>query len=259
MGKLKVTSEIRDIFHNILCEIVKKQNYFTKENVIIKYNELYANDDFKKFRLNYPKINFTISKDEILVIEKFQNLLLQNHNNLSDLNVVEKPTGTIDSEIVLVTPLEKLLFSIIWKNGQLNRAKSIVEGLIESNLKNKNKKDDDDEYNPNNGIVFRQFGRFLSNPKSPIIDQHVIRFFYLIKNYKSNTNVNELEYQVQKNKNKPDFKKIKIKDIGTQSNPINEFHRNEYISFINEIKLDNETRYKLDCIFFTLGKVYKNL
>ncbi|MBK7341726.1 MAG: hypothetical protein IPJ06_00655 [Saprospiraceae bacterium] len=66
------------------------------------------------------------------------------------------------------TPLERLLYSIIWKQGDLKKIHHIING-IRSNAS---------EYSDCQGIVFQQFGSHLSNSQEePIIDQHVIRAF----------------------------------------------------------------------------------
>src|SRR5690606_32497026 len=64
-------------------------------------------------------------------------------------------------------PLAKLLYSVLWKNGDLLKVKHIIEGIVSEEI-------DDKE----NGLVFYQFGKYLAKmPGEPIIDQHVLRAF----------------------------------------------------------------------------------
>ena len=74
-----------------------------------------------------------------------------------------------DLQAVLGTALEKLLYSALWKNGDLQKVQYIIRGIVDLSLEGGGINDDD-------GPVFRQFGRHLSDPaNNPIADQHTIR------------------------------------------------------------------------------------
>lgn len=62
--------------------------------------------------------------------------------------------------------LEKLLIAVLWKNGQITRVQSVLDGIVGT-------KTSDTEY----GVIFRQFGRSLADHTEPIVDQHVLRAF----------------------------------------------------------------------------------
>lgn len=94
-----------------------------------------------------------------------------------DLEFLEKLVGCSASLLQerVQSPLEKILFSVLWKNGDLNKIHHVVRGLVfpDMNLEDASKE---------KGSVFCQFGRHLRNPqKNPIADQHTIRAYrYLI-------------------------------------------------------------------------------
>lgn len=103
----------------------------------------------------YPPIRYSISKDEL-------------YGHLGDngeLIIGEETLGK-------ATPLEKLLYSVIWKNGDLLKIQHIVDGV----LAGESTPNDD----KNNGLVFYSFGKHLHDKKYPIIDQHTVRAYELI-------------------------------------------------------------------------------
>ena len=65
--------------------------------------------------------------------------------------------------------MSKIFYSTAWKNGGLKKIKHIIQGIKEGNSDNENKKE---------GLVFYQFGKYLTKTVGePIIDQHVLRAF----------------------------------------------------------------------------------
>lgn len=70
----------------------------------------------------------------------------------------------------LKSPLEKLLYALAWKNGDLQKVAHIIKGAADirpTSLTN------------GPGQVFRQFGRHLADRSESIVDQHVLRAFEL--------------------------------------------------------------------------------
>lgn len=106
-----------------------------------------------KYRMKdefYPQLKFKITKQEI--------------EELKDKGVIS--VDNLLSDISNTDTLTKLLYSISWKNGDLKKVSHIIEGII-------SERDEKD-----NGIVFHQFGKYLTKePGEPIIDQHVLRAF----------------------------------------------------------------------------------
>lgn len=69
------------------------------------------------------------------------------------------------------TPLEKLFYAALWKNGDLSKLSHLIDGVKNA---------------PNNSkaVTFYHFGKFLVEPKeNPIIDQHVIRAYKLVREH----------------------------------------------------------------------------
>ena len=108
-------------------------------------------------REKYPLIEYTIKKEEIKK--------LQDEGKITNECKLNRTLAKDDS----LTPLEKLLYSMIWKNGDLGKESHIISGIL-----GKNEKD---------GIVFNQIGKYLNNKNEIIIDQHVIRaYIFFSKN-----------------------------------------------------------------------------
>jgi hypothetical protein len=171
----------------------------------------------------YPKINFEISKNEI---EKLIEIgLLDNFGNISSEITSKKNLTTI----------EKLLYSLIWKRGDLKKVKHIVQGIKEREENESTKVD---------GLVFYQFGKYLTkNNNEPIVDQHVLRAFAVYKE----TNFEEIsKHQKMELINKSNMSLI-----------------SEYKKWLNteisdSLKKETDSVYYIDKILFALGKTIKN-
>lgn len=100
----------------------------------------------------YPKINYSINQIEIEKLKQI-GILNVDDNDILKIEINESSTT-----------LEKLFYSMIWKNGDIQKLKSIINGIVQ-----------DDKEIPS--LVFKQFGRFLATVDEPIIDQHVIRAY----------------------------------------------------------------------------------
>jgi hypothetical protein len=107
-------------------------------------------------RSKYPELQLELTVEDIgsLMADKLDEDL-RLHADLSDR---------------LETPLEKLLYALVWKNGDLQKVAHIVKGAADvrpTSLTN------------GPGQVFRQFGRHLADRSESIVDQHVLRAFEL--------------------------------------------------------------------------------
>lgn len=86
-----------------------------------------------------------------------------------------------------LTPLEKLLLSVIWKNGDYGKEKYIIEGIrVQENLEQKDIP---------NRFVFWNFGRYLVDKTKPIVDRHTAKAYHKIRNNKANANKNKTDYE----------------------------------------------------------------
>lgn len=94
-----------------------------------------------------------------------------------DTNDLDQLKGMHLEEITFQTPLEKLLFAIIWKQGDFHKIDSLINAAVGG----------DHGSNRRTGFVFHQFGKHLSDSNQPIIDRHVLRSF------KAYTEINDQE------------------------------------------------------------------
>lgn len=171
----------------------------------------------------YPQIKFKLDKSDI--------------DALINKDLIDKTTLTFKKDITekLTDPLTKLLYSTVWKNGDIKKIKHIIKGIKEVN-DNSNEQDD--------ALVFYQFGKYLTKtPGQPIIDQHVLRAFAI---YKS-TDDNNIE-TLQKLETLKKTHKTLINDY------INWLQSDE---LKNELKAISEYTYFIDKLLFATGKTIK--
>jgi len=137
------------------------KQFFNELNSSKSVDEI--NNLFSKYKLkrkdknHYPDIKFNISIDEIEILKKDGIITKE---NLFNPNL---------SKNINLTALEKILYSIIWKQGDLKKEKHIISGICGINTE---------------GRIFNQFGRYLSSKDDLIIDQHVLRSFIFYKTEK---------------------------------------------------------------------------
>lgn len=158
----------------------------------------------------YPRINFTISAEDI--------------NFLIASGKVNQDYFTLSDNFMPETLMEKLLYSLIWKQGDVEKISKIIQGI-------------NNAPNDSDSIVFYYFGKHLANKRNPIIDQHVIRAFKCHEKGISYANLKALS---QKH-NKDDVYR--------------------YLSWIKEVALKftdiEDCIYEIDRILFALGKTIK--
>ena len=135
-------------------------------NSIQDLEEIFKDCNFPKKNIQsidlYPRIKFSITKEEI------ENLI-RDKKISTDFNF----TSILFDELGIADTFTKLLYSIIWKNGDLLKIKHIIKGI---------KSNSESETDKNDGLVFYHFGKYLSDKsEQPIIDQHVIRAFGIYK------------------------------------------------------------------------------
>ena len=150
--------EAKEKVNKTFEQILKSESIIQLSNIINK-DELLTNN--KMDEKKYPNLGYTISNDDIKELKKEGKL--DNKGFFSE-NISE----------LKLTSLEKILYSIIWKNGDIRKEYHIVDGI--DSIGNNQYED-----NRSNGLVFYQFGRHLAEPKEPIIDQHVLRAFAIFR------------------------------------------------------------------------------
>ncbi|MBG9377187.1 hypothetical protein I5907_13165 [Panacibacter sp. DH6] len=123
---------------------------------IQQLDNIYAQNDLPRFypANKYPRLHFSLNEDDISGIdERILN---------DDGSIAEEASKHIQD------PLAKILYAVLWKNGDLQKIKHVAQGI-----KGSNTLEAVDE-----AVVFKQFGKHLANKQEePIIDQHVLRAF----------------------------------------------------------------------------------
>lgn len=233
-------NQLQDIYKNLNITKIKPKN-----KIMTKKNELNFIDNgsinFEEYNKLFDRIKSSETKEQLVEISKDYNLDLVSEKfprleftiSLSEINEL-KGTGLFsineNDEILSINqnelnPIAKLFYSLIWKQGDLQKLKLIIKGVEEV----ENPKLDNIER-----LVFYCFGNHLANPKKyPIIDQHVIRAYNL---YCANSN----------------------SDFIRKSNKVNIDDREKYLMWFKEIKKDDsDFLYLLDRLLFEIGKAVK--
>jgi hypothetical protein len=226
--------EVKLLVSSIFNTIIKAENtseisQLLNTNIDLQKNKI----DIKK----YPKIEFHLNQNDI------SNLKSKNYiSNDYKLTISAK-------ELEMQSELTKLLYSIIWKNGDLGKEKHILEGVI-----GKEKEDE-------KGLIFYQFGAYIGDPnrKEPIIDQHTLRayglYLCLINDIKKIFNGKIGKKEVN---SIDDYIYYYLKLSNTTKKEI--LLINDYKNWIQKHKLYKEKDfvYILDLVLFALGKSIKS-
>ncbi len=106
----------------------------------------------------FPRMELRLTPDEMDQLK-----------NIGVLDATLKLSPTLAKEELeggqKLTALEKLLYSVLWKNGDLGKERHIVEGVYGN------------AQDPKSGIVFYEFGGYLNRRNPYIMDQHTLRCF----------------------------------------------------------------------------------
>ncbi|MGI5100177.1 hypothetical protein E4N70_00590 [Treponema vincentii] len=164
--------EKKDVIHKLLANIQDEtsQSLFTDKEVenLLKIKEE-----------KYPRFKLSLSAKEIED--------MKNEGILNDEYKISPEIFDGKSRKKPLTPLEKLLLSVIWKNGDYGKEKYIIEGIrVQENLEQKDIP---------NRFVFWNFGRYLVDKTKPIVDRHTARAYNEIRNNKANANKNKTDYE----------------------------------------------------------------
>lgn len=194
----------------------------------IQNQDQYAYLNDKKFNIpenKYPRLNISLTSDDI----KF----LKEKNFLDKDGFLCKSLATNNDLLSPLSPLEKLLYSILWKSGDLvkNKEKHIHDAVVGSNDKE-------------DGLVFYYFGKHLADKSNPIIDRHVIRAW---KSFKA---INDKSQNFEE--------ELSSEDVTPKDKEVCE----DYIKWQNDCPLKelnpNEFTYYVDRLLFALGKYLKS-
>lgn len=217
--KIIYNRELKEFVDAIFKEISASKSVSDLEKILDK------RDLENKYRIkidDYPKIEFSITNEEIQRLEDETFI----SNNLFNHSKIKENDNTI----------AKLLYAMAWKNGDLKKIKHIIQGIkdIEESTSEKN-----------DGLVFYQFGKYLTKQKGePIIDQHVLRAFKV--------------YQIDEKNDGEIGNARKLVIIGKNEVKLIEDYKNWLISdaISNELK-KIDYAYYIDKILFAVGKKIK--
>ncbi len=205
-------------------------NLITNSTTIKELQNILEEEEIVKNKMDdstYPKIEFEITESEIKT-------LIDKGILNSDLTF----SNTISRQ--MKDPVTKLLYAMIWKNGDLKKEKHICQGILDSNIVEEKRK---------STLVFYQFGKYLTKTiGQPIIDQHVLRAFAI-------------------------FTKIDVKNIDEEKVDIIRRTKNlkvgsvdlipEYKTWLLKVSQNDEQKnfqdysYYIDKILFAAGKTIK--
>jgi hypothetical protein len=226
--KMEKLNALLDGFKEKLMEASQGPN--TVMSIVSEmWDSLKKDPDLKGFVFDekkYPPLRFTIGRDELDgdFIDKNGKLLLQEYMNNREPSV-----------------LERLLYSEIWKQGGISKVQHIANGILASS-------------NEGNGHgkslsaeVFYRFGRHIADKSNPIIDQHTIRAFLLMREGDLKNNAIEIINKTSKSGYK-----------------IPRSTADEYCIWAQETIREAQTNYilalsLLDKVMFSIGKYAKSL
>ena len=108
----------------------------------------------------YPRLRFKLSLDESRLLKE---QVVNNHSSLLDACLASGMTknGT------KLTPLEKLLYAFLWKQGELGKFQLFLKGLTNCPIRSQDR------------IVLFEFAKYLTGENNYILDQHTLRCFAL--------------------------------------------------------------------------------
>lgn len=177
----------------IFDRIEKAKNEDDLKKILEKDPEL---TKYKMSEDKYPKLKFSISESDL------ENV------NMDTINWGEQ------------TALTKLLYAIVWKNGDLGKEKHIMDGALGNEVSG-------------DRLTFHQLGKHLRDKDEPIIDQHVLRAFQ----YKNDAPANPIQNDVLKSQHEKLVEDYKL--------------------WLNQLPRFENSFYWIDKILFALGKMIK--
>ena len=115
----------------------------------------------------FPRLEIHITREQLQNLKETK--VIMSDNGFSTELASGKSSGGYK-----LNDLEKLLYSMLWKQGDLGKERHIVSGIFENNRDKRH------------GHVFHEFGRYLANKNDYIMDQHTLRFFAVLNSSEDN-------------------------------------------------------------------------
>lgn len=111
---------------------------------------------YLKFFKKYPSVKPSLTVDEL--------------NVLKNEGLIDESNRLLLDKFATGTPTVKLLYSLLWKQGDANKLQHLVDGILNSSIAESD-----------HTLILRQFGRNLASAEEPIVDQHVLRAFEIFQ------------------------------------------------------------------------------
>ena len=142
-------------YQETITSLIQKMKVATSLEALDRIKECEPFHNYQKKEKLYPPLPFQISPSDIQALKDKK--WIDNNNELAVTKFKDAST------------LEKLLLSIIWKNGDLLKIARIMDGIESTEITAKSY------------VTFHQFGQYLRDGANGIIiDQHVIRAYRVI-------------------------------------------------------------------------------
>lgn len=219
-SQFMTNEEAKEFTNNVFNRICKSESIDKIETI---FEDLKIPEKNRMKSDTYPQIKFEINKQDIV--------------SLIEKGLIDKNTFAFKNDITekLNDPLAKLLFSTVWKRGDLKKVKHIIKGVMESNNNTIEQKD---------ALVFYQFGKYLTKEVGqPIIDQHVIRAFSVYKSTDQNNIETLRKFET--------FRRNDQVVINDYKNWLTGDH------LTDELKINDDYSYHIDKLLFATGKTIK--
>lgn len=169
----------------------------------------------------YPSIKFKISETNI------KELLTKYCESRNKFDLISDISSRISD------PLTKLLYALVWKQGDLPKIHNIIKGISDGHGNNIGE----------GSLVFHQFGKHLAANDQPIVDQHTLRAYSLYE-YVSGDVQDEMIRKIRKTES---FKNRELLQ--------------RYVDWFRHILSNHseieQTRSVIDSIVFATGKTIK--
>ena len=175
----------------------------------------------------FPRLEIHITPKQLQKLKETKVILSDNRFS------TELASGK-SSEGYELNDLEKLLYSMLWKQGDLGKERHIVSGIFEN------------DRDKNQGPVFHEFGRYLAKKNDYIIDQHTLRFFAVL-----NSSKDDIETA----------RKLKAVDFARKDHLALECSYKEFYAILSKKELGKKEKadfnYEVDRLLFGAGALVK--
>lgn len=202
----------------------------TKDDLEERFDELEFSKEIRRKMQgpNYPRVSFRITEDDLAHLRELGII----SSNGKDYRFSARLATGYKGETESLSPLEKVLYAICWKNGDLGKERHILQGVL------------GDTQAFADGPVFFEFGQYLAGRNVFILDQHTVRAVIL----GTNPN-NDIVEQVR------ELAQIKARDSSHSLWVLN--YKKFFEHLLINSRRDDDFFYLCDRILFGVGSLLK--